>query len=85
MTTNLSVPEILILPSNIPGPDNRTIYAWHMKLHEGETLDSEDHGDDFYSVQEALSHAYGVFEDLVKTRHLYPEHAEQVFQLTVRS
>jgi len=84
MPTPLQVPEITISPSAVPtGEAGTCLYAWKMKLHEESTLDSEDHGDDFESVQEALAHAYGVFEDLVNTRQLYPSSNEQAFKLTV--
>lgn len=85
MSISLNVPEITILPSEVPtGEPGKCLYAWRMKLHEESTLDSEDHGDDFESVVEALAHAYSVFEDLVNTRQLYPSNTEQEFKVTIR-
>lgn len=85
MITPVNVPEITILPSEVPsGELGEFLYAWKMKLHEESTLDSEDHGDDFDSIQEALAHAYTVFEDLVNTRQLYPSNTEQEFKVTIR-
>jgi hypothetical protein len=80
MSTPLNVPEITIEPSNVPCdlPD-KILYCWKMQLHEESILDSEDHGDEFYSVEEALAHAYTVFEDLVNRRQLYPCNEEQSF------
>lgn len=84
MATALDIPEITILPSNVPTDDpNRCLYAWKMKLHEESVLDSEDHGDEFDSVTQALTHAYSVFEDLVNNRRLYPSNATQEFKVTV--
>ena len=85
MSTALTVPEISIFPSDIPsGKDGQVLYAWKMKLHEQETLCSEDHGDEFDSVLEALDHAFSVFEDLVTRRRVYPANDEQEFRLKVR-
>ena len=85
MSTPLNVPEITIEPSEVPsGKSGKCLYAWKMKLHEESTLDSEDHGDDFDSVPEALAHAYIVFEDLVNRRQLYPSNAEQEFKVTIK-
>lgn len=85
MPTPISIPEITIVPSDVPsGEAGKCLYAWKMKLHEESTLDSEDHGDDFDSIQEALAHAYAVFEDLVSVRELYPNNEEQEFKVTVR-
>jgi hypothetical protein len=84
MVTPVNIPEITILPSKVPtGEPDKFLYAWKMKLHEESTLDSEDHGDDFDTVQEALSHAYTVFQDLVNRRQLYPANDEQEFKVTV--
>ena len=84
MITPVDVAEITILPSTVPtGEPDKFLYAWKMKLHEESTLDSEDHGDDFDTVQEALSHAYTVFQDLVNRRQLYPANDEQEFKVTV--
>ena len=85
MSTPLSIPEITIAPSEVPsGEAGKCLYAWKMQLHEESTLDSEDHGDDFDSVPEALAHAYSVFEDLVSRRQLYPSNAEQEFKITIK-
>ncbi len=85
MTTALAVPEISIFPSDIPsGKEGRSLYSWRMKLHEQETLCSEDHGDEFDSVLEALDHAFSVFEDLVNRRQIYPANDEQEFRLKVK-
>ncbi len=85
MSTPISTPEITIVPSDVPtGEPGKCLYAWKLKLHEESTLESEDHGDDFDSIQEALAHAYTVFEDLVSTRGLYPDNEEQAFQVTVK-
>ncbi len=76
MITPVNVPEFTILPSEVPGGEpGKCLYAWKMKLHEESTLDSEDHGDDFDSVQEALAHAY---------RYLLPERQVLEGQLTLR-
>ena len=84
MATPINVAEITILPSNVPtGEPDKFLYAWKMKLHEESTLDSEDHGDEFDTVQEALAHAYTVFEDLVNRRQLYPANAEQQFKVSI--
>ena len=84
MLTPVNVPEISIYTSTVPtGEAGKTLYAWKMKLHEESILDSEDHGDDFDSVQEALAHAYTVFEDLVNRRELYPSNTEQEFKVTI--
>ena len=85
MVTPVKIPEIIISPSEVPtGEPGKFLYAWKMKLHEESTLDSEDHGDDFDSVQEAMAHALSVFEDLVTTRQLYPANIEQEFKVTIR-
>ena len=85
MLTPVNIPEITVLPSEVPTEESdKCIFAWKMKLHEESTLDSEDHGDDFDSVQEALAHAYTVFEDLVNTRQLYPSNVEQEFKITIK-
>ena len=85
MYTPLAVPEITVFPSAIPtGEEGVVWYAWSMKLHEEETLQSEDHGDDFYSIAEALEHALSVFQDLVDRRNAYPSNREQEFRLTVK-
>ena len=84
MATPINVVEVTILPSDVPtGEPDKFLYAWKMKLHEESTLDSEDHGDDFDTVQEALAHAYTVFEDLVNRRKLYPASVEQEFKVTI--
>ena len=84
MEPPLTIPEISIAPSAVPtGEPGKVLYAWKMSLHENEVLDSEDHGDDFDSVAEALGHAYVVFSDLVKHRKLYPDNATQEFKLTI--
>jgi hypothetical protein len=84
MVTPVNIPEITILPSKVlTGEPDKFLYAWKMKLHEESTLDSEDHGDDFDSVQEALTHAYTVFQDLVNRRQLYPANEEQEFKVTI--
>jgi hypothetical protein len=84
MSTALAVPEIAIFPSDIPsGKEGKVLYSWRMKLHEEETLCSEDHGDEFDTVLEALDHAFSVFEDLVGRRHVYPSHQEQEFRLRI--
>lgn len=84
MSVPLKIPEITIAPSAVPtGVPGKVMYAWKMALHENELLDSEDHGDDFDTVAEALAHAYGVFSDLVNTRKLYPVNETQEFRLTV--
>lgn len=84
MAIALDIPEITVLPSSVPtGDPTKYLYAWKMKLHEGSILDSEDHGDDFESVAEALAHAYGVFEDLVNNRQLYPSNTTQEFSVTI--
>ena len=84
MTAPLKIPEITITPSAVPaGKRGKVLYAWKMTLHENELLDSEDHGDDFDTVAEALAHAYGVFSDLVNTRELYPANETQEFRVTV--
>jgi hypothetical protein len=85
MSTAVAIPEITIFPSDIPsGKEGKVLYSWKMKLHEEETLCSEDHGDEFDSVIEALDHAFSVFEDLVSRRHIYPSSDEQEFKLLVR-
>lgn len=84
MSAPLKIPEIIITPSAVPtGELGKVLYAWKMVLHENELLDSEDHGDDFDTVAEALAHAYGVFSDLVNTRELYPANETQEFRVTV--
>ena len=84
MPKPLDIPEITIVPSEVPsGEPGKKLYAWKMKLDRESTLDSEDHGDDFGSVGEALTHAYTVFEDLVNTRQMYPDNQAQEFKLTV--
>jgi hypothetical protein len=85
MTTALNVPEITILPSSIPtGVPDKSLYAWKMKVYEDSIFDSEDHGDEFDSVEEALAHAYSVFHNLVNHRHLFPANIEQEFRVTIR-
>lgn len=85
MSTPLTIPEITVFPSDIPtGEEGKVWYAWAMKLYEEETLRSEDHGDEFYTVGEAMDHALGVFQDLVDRRHVFPSHREQEFRLTVK-
>jgi len=85
MSTPLKVPEITVVPSDIPsGEPGSLLYAWRMQLHEDAVLNSEDHGDEFDSIEEALVHAYGVFTDLVERRHSYPGADEQEFKLTIR-
>lgn len=85
MSKQLAIPEITVFPSAIPtGEEDKVWYAWAMRLHEDETLQSEDHGDEFYSVGEALVHALSVFQDLVDRRRAYPAHREQEFRLTVK-
>ena len=85
MNTALAIPEITIFPSDIPsGEEGKVLYSWKMKLHEAEELCSEDHGDEFDSVIEALDHAFSVFEDLVDRRHIYPPSNEQEFKLKVK-
>jgi hypothetical protein len=85
MITALSVPEITILPSNVPtGVPDKSLYAWKMKVYEESIFDSEDHGDEFDSVAEALAHAYSVFHNLVDHRHLFPSNIEQEFRVTIR-
>ncbi len=84
MATVLAIPEITVFPSDIPsGEADKSLYSWKMKLHEEETLCSEDHGDEFDSIIEALDHAFRIFEDLVGRRHVYPASNEQEFKLTV--
>ena len=84
MSTVLAIPEITVFPSDIPsGEADKVLYSWKMKLHEEETLCSEDHGDEFDSIIEALDHAFSIFEDLVGRRHVYPSSNEQEFKLTV--
>lgn len=84
MLTTVNIPEISIYTSNVPtGKAGKKFYAWKMKLYEESILDSEDHGDDFDSVQEALAHAYTVFEDLVIRRELYPLKVAQEFKVTI--
>jgi hypothetical protein len=82
--TALSIPEIVILPSDIPSdaPD-RSLYTWKMKVYEESIFDSYDHGDHFGSVEEALAHAYSVFHNLVNHRHLFPSNKEQEFKITI--
>ncbi len=84
MQTALSIPEIAIFPSDIPTsvPD-RSLYTWKMKVYKESSFDSYDHGDLFYSVEEALTHAYGVFQNLVNHRHLFPSNLEQTFKVTI--
>lgn len=85
MLTPISSPEITIQPSDVPsGEEGKCLYAWKMKLHEESTLDSEDHGDDFDTVGEALAHAYGVFLDLVDRRKSYPSRETQEFKVTIQ-
>ena len=85
MSTPLSIPEIAVFPSDIPtGEEGKVWYSWAMKLHEEETLQSEDHGDEFYTVAEALNHALSVFQDLVERRHVFPSNREQEFKLKVK-
>jgi hypothetical protein len=84
MATVLAIPEITVFPSDIPsGEADKSLYSWKMKLHEEETLCSEDHGDEFDSIIEALDHAFSIFEDLVGRRHVYPASNAQEFKLTV--
>jgi hypothetical protein len=86
MLTPVNIPEISIYTSTVPtGEAGKKLYAWKMKLHEESILDSEDHGDDFDSVQEALAHAYTVFEDLVNRRELYPSNVGQEFKVTINN
>ena len=84
MKTALSVPEIAIFPSDIitsvPG---KSWYAWKMKVYEESIFDSYDHGDLFYTVEEALAHACSVFQNLVNHRHLFPSNIEQEFKVTI--
>jgi hypothetical protein len=84
MITALSIPEIAIIPSNIPSdlPD-KNFYTWKMKVYEESIFDSYDHGDQFGSVEEALAHAYSVFHNLVNHRHLFPSNIEQEFKITI--
>jgi hypothetical protein len=84
MQTALRIPEIAIFPSDVPTsvPD-RSLYAWKMKVYKESNFDSYDHGDLFYSVEEALAHAYSVFQNLVNHRHLYPSNPEQTFKVTI--
>ena len=85
MSTPVAIPEITVFPSDIPRGEEGTVwYAWTMKLHEEDTLRSEDHGDDFDTVREALDHAFSVFEDLVERRHVYPWHDQQEFRVAVK-
>lgn len=84
MATTLDIPEITIAPSDVPtGQKGRFFYAWKMRLEEGSILDSEDHGDEFDTVGEALTHAYSVFEDLANNRKLYPARDPQEFKVTI--
>ena len=86
MSTPLNVPEITIEPSQLPsGVPGKKLYRWKMQLHEESVFDSEDHGDDFYSVSEALAHVYTVFEDLVNTRQFYPCNEEQRLAVTIKT
>ena len=86
MSTPLNVHTIAIAPSDLPCDlPGKKLYCWKMQLHEESVLESEDHGDDFYSVQEALAHAYTVFEDLVNTRQLYPASEEQSFSIRIKT
>jgi hypothetical protein len=84
MQTALSIPEIAVFPSDIPAsvPDT-SLYAWKMKVYKESSFDSYDHGDLFYSVEEALAHAYSVFQNLVNHRHLFPSNLEQKFHVTI--
>lgn len=85
MSTPLAVPEITVFPSDIPtGEEGKVWYAWTMKLYEEDLLRSEDHGDDFETVREALDHAFSVFEDLVDRRQVYPSRDAQEFSLMVK-
>lgn len=85
MITAVSIPEINILPSSIPtGVPDKSLYAWKMKVYEESVFDSEDHGDEFDSVEEALAHAYRVFQNLVDHRHLFPANTEQEFKVTIK-
>ena len=84
MMTVLSIPEIAVLPSDIlTGVPNKIMYIWKMKLYEESIFDSYDHGDLFDSAEEALAHAYSVFDDLVLHRHLFPSNVEQEFKITI--
>ncbi len=86
MLTPKNVPEITIMPSAVTGgEEGKPLYCWTMQIHKESVLDSEDHGDDFASIPEALAHAYTVFEDLVHTRKLYPANDEQAFAVTIKS
>ena len=86
MSTPRKIPEIMILPSAVAtGETGNALYAWRMRLDDESTLDSEDHGDDFGSVTEALAHAYDVFRDLVDIRKLYPNNTTQEFKLIIRT
>ena len=84
MKTALKIPEIAIFPSDIttsvPG---KSLYTWKMKVYEESIFDSYDHGDLFYSVEEALAHACSVFQNLVNHRHLFPSNMEQEFKVTI--
>jgi hypothetical protein len=84
MHTALNIPEIAIFPSDIfTGVPGKSFYAWKMKVYEESSFDSYDHGDLFYSVEEALAHACGVFQNLVNHRHLFPSNVEQEFKVTI--
>ena len=84
MQTALRISEIAIFPSDVPAsvPD-KSLYTWKMKVYKESTFDSYDHGDLFYSVEEALAHAYSVFQNLVNHRHLFPSNLEQTFKVTI--
>ena len=85
MITALNIPEIAIFPSDIStGVQDKSLYAWNMKVYEESIFDSEDHGDQFDTVEEALAHAYSVFENLVNHRHLFPSNMEQEFKITIK-
>jgi hypothetical protein len=84
MKTALSVPEIAIFPSDIiTNVSGKSWYAWKMKVYEESIFDSYDHGDLFYTVEEALAHACSVFQNLVNHRHLFPSNIEQEFKVTI--
>jgi hypothetical protein len=84
MQTALNIPEIAIFPSDITTsvPD-KSLYTWKLKVYKESSFDSYDHGDLFYSVEEALAHAYSVFHNLVNHRHLFPSNLEQTFKVTI--
>jgi hypothetical protein len=84
MQTALNIPEIAIVPSDITtSVPNKRLYTWKLKVYKESSFDSYDHGDLFYSVEEALAHAYSVFQNLVNHRHLFPSNLEQTFKVTI--